>query len=142
MSSQANDRQVGGSHYQDAAGTCPHCGGVIQHWDLFGKMPYLMVQVTKYVIRFLGKNGEQDLDKAEHYLKKLREVYYPKKEEVKFKDEVVGGTDAMDWEVEGVGGADVITYIRQADEILPPSSVLEDVQRGAMEADEILPKDY
>jgi hypothetical protein len=76
--SSANDMQVGGDHYQNETGVCPSCGKPIQHWDLFAKMPYLMVQVTKYLIRFRGKNGEQDLDKAEHYLKKLREVYYPK----------------------------------------------------------------
>lgn len=76
-SSKANDRQVGGSHYQDTVGNCPHCGGVIQHWDLFGKLPYLVGQVAKYVLRFQSKNGEQDLDKAGHFLQKLKEVYFP-----------------------------------------------------------------
>lgn len=75
--SSANSRQVGGAHYQSITGTCPHCGGVIQHWDLFGTLPYLVGQVTKYVLRFQSKNGEQDLDKAGHFLQKLKEVYYP-----------------------------------------------------------------
>jgi Protein of unknwon function (DUF3310) len=78
-SSRANDRQVGGNHYKEAAAVCPHCGGEIQHWDLFAKMPYLVGQVCKYVMRFLGKNGKQDLEKAGHFLQKLTEVYYPEK---------------------------------------------------------------
>lgn len=78
-SSPANDRQVGGSHYQDTTGACPHCGGPIQHWDLFARFPYLVGQVCKYVLRFQSKNGEEDLNKAGHFLQKLKEVYYPGK---------------------------------------------------------------
>ena len=78
-SSGANARQVGGSHYQDATGLCPNCGEAIQHWDLFAKMPYLPAQVCRYVLRFLGKNGQQDLKKARHFLDKTEEVYYPKR---------------------------------------------------------------
>lgn len=78
-SQNANDRQVGGSHYTDTSATCPHCGGIIQHWDLFAKMPYLVGQVCKYVLRFASKNGEEDVDKAFHFLQKLKEVYYPKR---------------------------------------------------------------
>lgn len=76
-SQSANDRQVGGSHYQDAVGVCPHCGQPIQHWDLFAMMPYLVGQVCRYVLRFRGKNGKEDLDKAGHFLQKLKEVCYP-----------------------------------------------------------------
>lgn len=78
-SQAANDRQVGGDHYQTTIAICPHCGGVLQHWDFFAKFPYLVGQVTKYVLRFRSKNGEQDLDKALHFLQKLKEVYYPTK---------------------------------------------------------------
>lgn len=78
-SQSANERQVGGEHYQNTTGICPHCGGAIQHWDLFARFPYLVGQVCKYVLRFQSKNGEQDLDKAGHFLQKLKEVYYPKK---------------------------------------------------------------
>jgi hypothetical protein len=67
---------VGGTHYQDNAGTCPHCGGVIQHWDLFARMPYLVGYACRYVMRF--KNGEEDLDKAIHTIEKMKAVYYPK----------------------------------------------------------------
>jgi hypothetical protein len=75
----ANDRKVGGDHYQTTTANCPHCGGVLQHWDFFARFPYLVGQVTKYVLRFQSKNGEEDLNKAEHFLQKLKEVYYPPK---------------------------------------------------------------
>lgn len=70
----ANDRQVGGKHYREATGTCPHCGGDIQHWDLYADAPYLVGQVTKYVTR--EKNGVEDLEKALHFLQKLAETRY------------------------------------------------------------------
>lgn len=70
----ANDRQVGGNHYRDAVGKCPHCGGVIEHWDLYANFPYLVGQITKYVTRV--KNGLQDLEKAAHFLQKLAETRY------------------------------------------------------------------
>lgn len=70
----ANDRQVGGTHYQDAHGTCPHCGGDIQHWDLYGNLPYLVGQATKYATR--QKNGLQDILKAVHFLEKLAATRY------------------------------------------------------------------
>ncbi len=78
-SSQVNDVQVGGTHYRDATGICPHCGGEIQHWDLYGKMPYLIGHATKYITRFLGKGGKQDLEKAIHFIQKIINVYYPDK---------------------------------------------------------------
>lgn len=68
----ANDRQVGGEHYQKAEGRCPHCGGTIQHWDLYANQPYLVGQVTKYVTR--EKNGVEDYEKALHFLQKLAET--------------------------------------------------------------------
>jgi len=70
----ANSRQVGGTHYRDATGKCPHCGGIIEHWDLYAQFPYLVGQVTKYVTR--DKNGLEDLEKAAHFLQKLAETNY------------------------------------------------------------------
>lgn len=70
----ANDRQVGGEHYREATGKCPHCGGEIQHWDLYADLPYLVGQVTKYATR--SKNGIEDLEKAMHFLQKLAETRY------------------------------------------------------------------
>lgn len=66
-----NDRQVDGNHYQKITGVCPHCGGEIQHWDLYARMPYLEGQITKYVTRWASKNGLVDLEKAQHFLEKL-----------------------------------------------------------------------
>lgn len=63
----ANRRQVGGSHYGL---------GKIQHWDLavmFG-WDYLTGQTIKYLMRWRGKNGIQDLEKGQHYLEKLIET--------------------------------------------------------------------
>lgn len=76
MGSKANDRQVGGQHYQNGAGPCPHCGKPIQHWDLaamFG-WDYFQGQITKYVMRWRSKNGLQDLEKGGHVLQKYLET--------------------------------------------------------------------
>lgn len=62
----ANDRQVGGSHYQDN----------IQHWDFAAQRQYdyFQGQITKYVDRWKKKNGLQDLLKAQHFLEKYIEL--------------------------------------------------------------------
>lgn len=62
---KANDTQVGGTHYQSD----------YQHWDLIAKhnFSYLRGCATKYLCRYRKKNGEQDLEKARHYLLKIRE---------------------------------------------------------------------
>lgn len=62
----ANDMQVGGNHYRAS----------LQHWDFiedhgFG---YLEAAATKYLVRYEGKNGLQDLEKARHYTVKLHEL--------------------------------------------------------------------
>jgi len=60
----ANDKQVGGVHYQTTGG--------IQHWDYCdaNDVPYLESACTKYVLRWREKHGLQDLLKAQHYLQK------------------------------------------------------------------------
>ena len=67
----ANDRQVGGSHYNKDGE---------QHWDrmyrLYGR-GYFVGCATKYIERYHLKNGKQDLDKAIHFIEKLRELEYP-----------------------------------------------------------------
>lgn len=63
----ANDTQVAGQHYQST----------YQHWDLCLEAlqnRYLEGQVTKYVYRWRKKNGLQDLEKALHFLEKLKEA--------------------------------------------------------------------
>lgn len=60
---QANDRQVGGSHYKSE----------FQHWDLVIKLhlDYLAGCATKYIARHKKKNGRQDLEKSLHYIDKM-----------------------------------------------------------------------
>ena len=62
----ANNRQVGGDHYQSP----------IQHWDyvIANGIPYLEAQIIKYVTRWHKKGGMGDLEKARHFLDKLMEV--------------------------------------------------------------------
>lgn len=63
----ANERQVGGTHY----------AGTFQHWDFvaIGDVDYFTGQVTKYLSRY-DKKGQplQDVDKAMHYAQKLLEL--------------------------------------------------------------------
>lgn len=64
---KANDKQVGGSHYQT---------GTLQHWDIvaiFG-LDYYQGNVSKYLFRWRDKGGLEDLKKARHYLDKYIEI--------------------------------------------------------------------
>lgn len=66
MNAHVNATQVGGSHYQSE----------FQHWDfvlLVLQGRYLEGCITKYVTRHHKKNGRQDLEKARHYLVKLKD---------------------------------------------------------------------
>jgi hypothetical protein len=64
----ANDRQVGGSHYNNSLG--------YPHWDMCANINagYFEGQATKYLARF-RTSGKfmQDLEKAKHYTEKLLE---------------------------------------------------------------------
>lgn len=64
----ANERQIGGNHYQ--------VGKELQHWDIVShlKLDYFQGQITKYVIRWKLKGGIQDLEKAQHFLEKYIEL--------------------------------------------------------------------
>ena len=66
---KANERQVGGVHYQVK-------GSELQHWDVVAHfdLDYFQGQITKYVMRWRDKNGVEDLEKAAHYLEKYIEV--------------------------------------------------------------------
>ena len=70
----ANDRQIGGGHYQQ---------GGEQHWDriwrIYGR-GYFVGCATKYIERYHLKNGIQDLEKAIHFLEKLIELEKASKE--------------------------------------------------------------
>jgi len=62
----ANETQVGGTHYKNH----------FQHWDLAHELDlgYFEGQITKYVTRHRSKKGREDLEKALHFTRKLREL--------------------------------------------------------------------
>ena len=64
----ANDKQIGGEHYQRE--------GAQQHWDYAWEHEYDQFQycITKYVDRHKQKNGLEDLYKARHHLDKYIEL--------------------------------------------------------------------
>lgn len=59
---RANDRQVGGSHYQST----------IQHWDVIDDydIPYLDGCASKYLTRYMKKDGLVGVEKSLHYVEK------------------------------------------------------------------------
>lgn len=67
-SSNADARQVAGSHYKKG-------GPEFQHWNwaLSNGLGYLECAATKYATRWRDKGGLVDLEKAGHYLDKLIE---------------------------------------------------------------------
>lgn len=69
----ANDKQVGGDHYQKP----------VQPWDyiIANDIGYMEGNIIKYVSRWRDKGGVQDLRKAQHYLQKLIEVLDAGREE-------------------------------------------------------------
>lgn len=63
----ANDRQVGGEHYKSK----------YQHWDwsIDVKLGPLEYAASKYVSRWWKKNGVQDVEKAKHYVQKVKDAF-------------------------------------------------------------------
>lgn len=72
----ANDKQIGGNHYQCKA---------IQPWDyiISNNMGYLEGTAVKYITRWKEKNGIEDIKKAIHFLEKLIETYYEQERQAK-----------------------------------------------------------
>lgn len=64
--SDANSRQVGGDHYKTE----------YEHWDFIEETGtgYLEGVASKYVTRWRKKDGRKDLEKASHYVQKIREL--------------------------------------------------------------------
>lgn len=62
---KANDKQVGGSHYNART----------QTWDYIvdNGLNFLSGSIVAYLARWERKGNQQDLDKAEHYMQKLME---------------------------------------------------------------------
>lgn len=63
----ANDIQIGGTHYK---------GTDLQVWDLgrYG-VGFLEGSAVKYITRWRKKNGREDIEKALHYIEKIKEEY-------------------------------------------------------------------
>jgi len=61
----ANEKQIGGKHYKTT----------IEPWDfvLANNIGFLEGNAIKYIARHKQKNGIEDIDKAIHYLEKLKE---------------------------------------------------------------------
>jgi hypothetical protein len=81
-----NSRQVGGTHYQAA----------IQHWDFveLNGLGYLEGVATKYITRSRRKNNtKEDLQKALHYVEKLREMFWEGQKKPPRNKKVVGVAD-------------------------------------------------
>jgi hypothetical protein len=70
----ANEKQVGGNHYKKNA---------IQPWDyiIANGLGYLDGTAIKYITRWKEKGGIEDINKAIHFLEKLKEVYYAQEKE-------------------------------------------------------------
>ena len=69
---KAQEKQVGGSHYQ-----LP-----IQPIEFIHKngLNFCQGNIVKYVTRYKDKNGKEDLEKALHYIELLIEMEYPSEE--------------------------------------------------------------
>jgi hypothetical protein len=52
-------------------------GEVMQQYDSYHMFIADYVQLMQYLMRFMDKNGVEDLKKAEYYLKKMIEAYDP-----------------------------------------------------------------
>jgi hypothetical protein len=70
---RADERQVGGTHYKTV---------VIQPWDaMLAWMTheefcgFLRGNAIKYIARCNDKGGLEDIEKAQHYLQKLAEIW-------------------------------------------------------------------
>lgn len=66
-----NEMQVGGQHYKVQ----------MEHWDWVEahKIGYLEGCATKYITRHRKKDGLKDLQKAQHYVEKMLELFLNKR---------------------------------------------------------------
>lgn len=73
MNSNANERQVGGDHYQKSKDGEDR---LMQHWDVAAifSLDYFQGTSTKYIFRWRDKGGIVDLEKSGHYIQKYIEV--------------------------------------------------------------------
>jgi hypothetical protein len=119
MNANANDRQVGGSHYQQQ----PY-----QHWDFVLKtnLPYMEAQIVKYLSRWRTKNGVEDLRKAQHFLEKLIEHFQSCNNQEQFAGEYVSHKETIRYIITNNFSqreAEIITLVALAED-------LEELQRA------------
>jgi hypothetical protein len=134
MTTPANKQQVGGNHYKSTA----------QHWDYvtytFGT-GYLRAQVSKYLCRWRAKNGVQDLEKAAHFLQKLREVLADGKPPVVTLNEFVTANKIPSKEASVIAmvASSNDLYLTKAaaiiDELITEAKAAEPQSRGYVEQD-------
>lgn len=83
--SKANEVQVGGDHYKNAAITCPECKSHIEHWDIAWMLDWNIFQymITKHLWR--NKDSKlEDAKKAQHEIAKYIECLEAAEEKIKF----------------------------------------------------------
>lgn len=79
---EKEDRVLRPKHYQ-IKGIEPYesidiIRAILDDYGLVGFEAFCFGNTLKYLLRFMKKNGEEDLDKAEVYLKWFRESHYGK----------------------------------------------------------------
>ncbi|MCF0075474.1 DUF3310 domain-containing protein [Dyadobacter sp. CY261] len=67
---EANNHMIGGTHYKDMA---------IEPWEIIEKnnLDFWEGSALSYLLRWRKKGGIADIDKAIHYLQKLKEINQP-----------------------------------------------------------------
>lgn len=102
--SEANSVQIGGEHYKADADKARRAaivakitkGEPLEHWDIVFLMgwDYFQGCATKYIHRYRGKNGVQDIDKGIHFMQKMRELVVSESE-VRAEDEARIAQEAL-----------------------------------------------
>lgn len=95
---QANDKQIGGNHYQAKS---------IQPWDVVAAwgLGFFEGNALKYLARWRTKGGVTDLNKAIHYLQKLVEIEEASVNPAEAPDVVHAGQERCLWPQCSCGGA-------------------------------------
>jgi hypothetical protein len=124
-----NSRQVGGTHYQAS----------IQHWDFveLNGLGYLEGVATKYITRARRKhaNPQEDLQKAIHYLEKLRALFWAGHRKPKRNKLVVGVADFCTTNLLNPQEEAIIRHIalwKEASDLTTAISLIQELLKKAM----------
>jgi hypothetical protein len=76
MPDSEKNKQIGGTHYE---------GQAIQPIDIIraNKLDFFEGNALKYLLRYKGKNGVEDLDKCSDYIRMVKENYIKKEQDGK-----------------------------------------------------------